>query len=93
MPNTKSAKKNLRQNEKRRLRNKTRMSALKTQNKKLLSAIAENNVESMDKHLPLTIKLIDKTAAKGIIKKNTASRRKSKLMKKVYKLKTNQEKK
>lgn len=93
MPNSPSAKKSLRQNEKRRLTNRTRISTLKTQNKKLLSAIAEKDIESIDKQLPLTIKLIDKTAAKGLIKKNTASRKKSKLMKQINKAKAAKAKK
>ena len=83
MPNSKSAEKSLRRNEKKRLLNKSRISALKTENKKLLAAIESKDVELMDKHLPLTIKLLDKSVSKGIIKKNNASRKKSKLMKKV----------
>ncbi len=82
MPNSKSAEKSLRSNEKKRLLNKSRISALKTENKKLLAAIEDKDAESMDKHLPLTIKLLDKSVSKGIIKKNNASRKKSKLMKK-----------
>ena len=83
MPNSKSAEKSLRKSEKKRLLNKSRISALKTENKKLLAAIEDKDAESMDKHLPVTIKLLDKSVSKGIIKKNNASRKKSNLMKKV----------
>ena len=93
MPNRPSAKKSLKQNEIRRLRNQSRVSASKTQNKKLLSAIAEKDIESIDKQFPLTVKLMDKTVAKGIIKKNTVSRRKSKLMKQINKVKSAKSKK
>ncbi|MGR3319628.1 MAG: 30S ribosomal protein S20 [Candidatus Anammoxibacter sp.] len=93
MPSRPSAKKSLKQNEVRRLRNKARVSALKTQNKKLLSAIAGKDIESIDKHLPLTVKLLDKTVAKGIIKKKTVSRKKSKLMKQINKVKAAKSKK
>lgn len=92
MPHTASAKKALRQNEKRRLSNRARTSALKTQNKKLLSAISEKDVESIDKQLPLTVKLMDKIAAKGIIKKKTASRKKSRLMKRINRVKADKAK-
>lgn len=81
MPNKASQKKSLRQNEKRRLQNRARMSTLKTQNKRLLSALAEKDIAGVDENLPLTVKLIDKAAAKGIIKKKNAARKKSRLMK------------
>lgn len=83
MPHTNSAKKKLKQNNTKRLNNRTRVSALKTETKKLMAAINAKDSDAMDKHLPITVKLTDKVAAKGIIKKNTASRRKSRLMKRV----------
>jgi small subunit ribosomal protein S20 len=56
--------------------------AVKT-NLKQISA----NDKSVKDSLSLTIKAIDKAAKKGVIKKNTASRKKSRLMKKVNNLK------
>lgn len=81
MPNVPSTKKSLKQNKTKNLRNRTRMSALRTQIKKLSTLIDEKSVETIDVQLSLTVKLIDKAASKGLLKKNTASRRKSRLMK------------
>lgn len=68
--NIKSQIKRNRQNEKRRLRNKAVRSEIKTRTK---------NAETADE-LRAAVKCIDKAAAKGIIHKNQASNRKSKLM-------------
>lgn len=87
MPHTASAKKDLRRNKKRKLRNRTRITALRTQTKKLMEAIEKKDIEDIDKQLHLTIKMTDKAASKGVIKKGTASRRKSRLMKRVNKIK------
>lgn len=88
MPIMKSAKKRLRQNIKRNLRNRSRKSALKTQIKNFLGVVKEGNVQAAEKELRLAIKKLDKAAAKGILHKNTASRKKSRLTKKLNKIKT-----
>lgn len=85
MPNTKSAKKELRKSSRKKLAN----SALKQTFKKNLKTIRKNiekgeNVENTDA-LKNTVKIIDKAAKKGVIKKNTASRYKSRLQKKINK--------
>jgi len=83
MPTMKSAKKRLRQNIKHNLRNRTYKSALKTQMKKFLSVIREGNAQAAQEELRLTVKKIDKGVAKNILHKNTASRKKSRLTKKL----------
>jgi small subunit ribosomal protein S20 len=85
MANIQSQIKRNRQNEKRRLRNKAMRSELRTRAKSAVSAFetgAENSAES----LRLALKRIDKAAAKGVIHKNQAANRKSRLMKRVAKL-------
>jgi small subunit ribosomal protein S20 len=67
------------QNEKRRLRNKAVRAELKTRTKRAL-ATAEVGDEQAPEALRLAIKRIDKAAAKGVIHKNAAARRKSRLL-------------
>jgi len=86
MPNKKSAKKELRKNVKRNAANKKVAGQLKTLIKADLKKIQAND-KSVKENLNQTIKAIDKAAKKGVIKKNTASREKSKLMKKINTLK------
>ena len=77
MANIKSQIKRNRQNEKRRLRNRAIRSELLTREKAAMAAVGtENEAEA----LRMTIKRIDKAVAKGVIHKNTAARRKSRLM-------------
>jgi small subunit ribosomal protein S20 len=76
MPNTKSAKKRLRQNEKRRLRNRSQKSYLKTIAKKVKDAAGKNEAVEL---LKQAYKAYDKAASKGIIHKNNAARHKSRL--------------
>ncbi len=79
MPTSPSAKKRFRQQERRRLRNRSARSALRTQIKKLRAAVSENDLPRADAELRLTSKKLDQAAAKGIIHRNTASRYKSRL--------------
>ncbi|ODS31072.1 MAG: 30S ribosomal protein RpsT [Candidatus Scalindua rubra] len=81
MPNSKSAKKKVRKDIKRRMRNREAKSALRTQIKKFVLAVKSNNIEEAEKNLSLASKKLDKVAAKRIIHKNTASRKKSRLAK------------
>ena len=81
MPIKKSAKKALRKSLKRRQRNliyKKKIKDLVKQFKKLLK---ENKKEEAKNFLPLIYKALDKAAKVGVIKKNTASRKKSRLSK------------
>ncbi len=80
MANIKSQIKRNRQNEKRRVRNKTVRSEMRTRVKQAAAA-AEEGSEQTEETLRLAIKRIDKAAANGIIHKNQAARRKSRLTK------------
>ncbi|MCM8818384.1 MAG: 30S ribosomal protein S20 [Candidatus Omnitrophica bacterium] len=83
-----------RQEIKKRLRNKMIISKIKTLIKKTKQAVLDNNPE-FENILKTTIKEIDKAESKGIIHKNNASRKKSRLMKfiKKYRIQLNSEKK
>ena len=76
---TKSAKKRLKQNAKRRLRNRFYMSTLRTAVKKYRVALESGEVAEAEAMLPNVIRTIDKIQTKGVIKKNNASRRVSRL--------------
>lgn len=84
MPVKKSAIKTLRKDTKRAQKSKNVKADVKTLLKKSRKAIDEkaNDAEKLVKD---TIKKFDKAAQKGIIKKNTAARKKSRLMKKLNK--------
>ena len=79
MPITKSAKKALRQNEKRRVHNLSYKTRLKDLIKEIELLISEKKTEEAKQLLPKVYKIIDKSAKVGIIKKNTAARKKSKI--------------
>ena len=93
MPTMKSAKKRLRQNIKQNLRNRSYRAALKTQMKKFLSVIREGNAPAAQEELRLTVKKIDTGVAKNILHKNTASRKKSRLTKKLNQMKVSAQQK
>jgi small subunit ribosomal protein S20 len=73
------------QNEKARLRNKAVRSELKTRVKAVVTS-AETGGENTAEALRLAIKRIDKAAAKGVIHKNAAARKKSRLSKRIASL-------
>ncbi len=81
MPITKSAKKALRQNKTRRARNLIRLNAMREIIKKIKKLITENKKDEALKLLPLAYKAIDKACKTGVIKKNNAARKKSRLTK------------
>jgi small subunit ribosomal protein S20 len=80
MANIQSQKKRNRQNEKRRLRNKAVRSELKTRTKVATTAIGNGEADASEA-VKAAQKRIDKAAAKGVIHKNAAARRTSRLMK------------
>ena len=82
MANIKSQIKRNLQNERRRLRNKAAHSEIKTRVKRAVTA-AEAGGETTADALRLAVKKLDKAAAKGIIHKNQAANRKSRLMKRL----------
>jgi len=78
--NSLSAKKRIRQNEKRRLRNRSRKSAVRTQIKKYLEMTRQSkDVEAIESELRVTQKKIDQLAATGVIHKNNAAHKKSQM--------------
>lgn len=78
MPNIKSAKKRVKIIEIKTLRNKSYKSALKTSIKKADSAI-NAGAENKEEAFAAAVKTIDRAVAKGILHKNTAARKKSRL--------------
>lgn len=79
MANLKSSKKDILKNKKNHFRNQNQKSKMKTLLKKAEAAI-EQQTETKLNLVKEALRLIDKTAGKGIIKKQTAARKKSRLM-------------
>jgi small subunit ribosomal protein S20 len=86
MANHKSAEKRIRQNEKRKTINRANRSKLRTQIKKLRTALGTHDKTASGETLAPTVSLIDKMVNKGIIHRNTAARYKSRLTKHVNEL-------
>jgi len=85
MPIKKSAKKALRQSERRRIRNLQRKRKIKNLIKQVRSLISQKKIEEAKKLLPQIYKLLDKAAKTGLIKENTAARKKSRITKLIAK--------
>jgi small subunit ribosomal protein S20 len=81
MPNTKQAEKRMRRDAKRRLRNRYHLSRMKTYIRNLKKLIAQGKLEEAKEYLPKVISVIQHTASKGVIHKNEASRRCSRVQK------------
>ncbi len=79
MPNSKSAKKRLRQDAVRRTRNRAVKSTIKTQVRKVREAITAGDVATAETELRLAAKRVDKAAAAGVVHANMAARVKSRL--------------
>jgi small subunit ribosomal protein S20 len=77
--NIKSQIKRNRQNERRRLKNKSVRSEMRTRTKTAVNAIAAGSEDSVEA-IRVAVKRIDRAAAKGVIHKNQAANRKSRLM-------------
>jgi small subunit ribosomal protein S20 len=82
LANTKSALKEIRKNEKRRVRNRLVRGRARTYLKRAARAI-DSRADDAGDEIRAAIRALDKAAAKGIIHKNNAARRKSRLMKRV----------
>ncbi len=78
MANSPQAKKRIRQNEKRRLRNKARKSEIKTLTKRLAELARTKEVGEAKKLLPVLISKLDKAAKHNIYHKNKVARQTSK---------------
>ena len=85
MPNIKSAKKAFRQNIRRRKRNIEKGKKMKAEVKNIKKLAEAGKFKDAQKALPNTYKALDKMAKIGIIKKNKASRLKSRLTKRIIK--------
>ena len=79
MPNTESAKKRLRQNEKQRMRNRIAKKVIKTYTKRTLKAASEGNLEAAEADFRHPVAKIDRAGVRRILHPNTAARRKSRL--------------
>jgi small subunit ribosomal protein S20 len=80
MANLTSSKKDIIRSKRNHDRNKHLKTTLKSSFKTALNAISENT-ETKETVVLATCRLVDKSVTKGILKKNTAARKKSKLMK------------
>lgn len=80
MPHSRSAKKSMRKNEARRVRNRAAKSAIKTQIKKFLALAQSGPADQARAELTGAIKKLDKAAAKRVIHPNMAARKKSQLV-------------
>ena len=83
MPNIKSAKKRVKIIEKKTLRNNMIKSGYKSAVRKFEEAIEAGNVEETKTLFVLATKKIDQACTKGVLVKNTAARKKSRLAKKL----------
>ena len=86
MANIKSAKKRILIAQRNRLRNVAFKSSIKTAIKKVVKLASEKNMDALKLELSSLYKLCDKAVSKGILHKNTASRKKSRVTKAVSKL-------
>jgi small subunit ribosomal protein S20 len=81
MANTRSAGKRARQTTQRTLRNKSVLTGIKGQQKKLSAAVASNDGAKAQQELNILASRLDKAAKRGIVHKNLANRRKSRAAK------------
>ena len=86
MAHSKSSKKRIVIGERNRLRNQAVKSRVKTFIKKVLVAVDSKNIDDAKAALSVAYKELDKAVSKGILKKNTVSRTKSRLATKVQAL-------
>lgn len=86
MPNTSSAKKRVRQSASRRARNRWRASTVKDAIKDFHKAAQGGDAAAAEKELRKVSKLVDRFATKSTMHRNTAARRKSRLAKRLNKM-------
>ncbi|MFA5169411.1 MAG: 30S ribosomal protein S20 [Candidatus Paceibacterota bacterium] len=87
MPVTKTTKRRPAQIERRRVVNQKRILEMRKLIKEANTLLSNKNIEEVEKMLPRIYKAIDKAAKRGVIKKNAAARRKSRMAKKISNLK------
>lgn len=83
MPHHRSAIKRLRQAEKSRVRNKGIRSDMKSSMKKVTTACAAGDADAADAAVRSAVSAIDGACKRGVIKKNSAARKKSSVMRQV----------
>ena len=81
IPNIKSAKKRMRQDVVRRLRNRGRISRMRTEIRRFREMVTDKKIDDATVHLREVYSIIDKTAQSGLIHRNTRARYKSRLVK------------
>lgn len=86
MAHSKQARKRIRVNQRKAQRNRVYRSASRTLVKRAVTAIEAGDLEAAEKAVARAIRQLDRTAAKGVIHKNNAARRKSRLMAKFNRL-------
>ncbi len=84
--NRQSAKKHARADAAKRARNRHRKATLRTALKQAEAALAAGNVETAQELCRTAVSLLDRAASKGVIKKGTANRQKSRLISKLHSL-------
>lgn len=87
MPNSASTKKRVRQDEKKRTRNKAYRTRSRALVKQARVAIEDGDVAAAEEATKKAVQMLDKVASKGIIHKRNAARRKGRLMSKLAALK------
>ncbi len=87
MAHSLSAKKRVRQNAKRKAINRARKSDVKTEIKGLVAALGSGDKKAAVEQFKLIVKKLDKVSAKGTIHKKKAARLKSRMARKINKLK------
>ncbi|MCL5982251.1 MAG: 30S ribosomal protein S20 [Firmicutes bacterium] len=86
MPNTKQALKRIRVTEKRTARNRHVKSTIKTALRRFSETLAQGNLELAGDKFRNAVKVVDKAASKGVVHKNAAARKKSRLAKRLNKM-------
>ena len=86
MANHNSAIKKMRQDEKRRIRNKSYKTRVKNVVKEVEEALKDQNREAAEQAFQNAVSVLDRVASKGIIHKNKAARKKSRLAKRIHAL-------
>jgi small subunit ribosomal protein S20 len=84
MPHTNSAKKRVRQTEKRTLANKATRTSMRTIEKRMLALIEAGNAAEAKKLLPELYQRLDKAAKRRVIHPNKAANRKAKIARRVH---------
>ncbi len=87
MAHSKQARKRIKQNERNRILNKTKMTMMKSSIKAVFAAIAAGDKAKAGTLMVKTCKLIDKAAKAEVIHKNNAARHKGQVMRAVAKMK------